>query len=99
MSWLLQLPPTELEATIARDGSLIELLQSQFPFIPIGFVRAIVTPDERAALLRMERADFEALLDTILAEVPEVGEILWAHRDWYLREIVALRDAIVGAHA
>lgn len=91
------LSPSELQATIDRDGSLTELLQEQFPMIPVGFVRGILTPQEREVLARLDERGFDALLDVFLAEVPDIGEILWANREWYLREIAALRDAIVGA--
>lgn len=97
LSWIQSLHPSDLEAVAAADGSLTELIRRQFPMIPVGFVQAILTPEERDALSRLDARAFDALLDGILAEAPEAGEILWAHRDWYLREIAALRDAVVGS--
>lgn len=96
LSWLSSLNPAELQATIAQNGSLVAFVRQSFPFIPMSFVRAILTADERAQLTQIGPQGFEALLDIILQQAPEIGEILWANREWYLREIAALRDAVAG---
>jgi hypothetical protein len=99
VQWLRTVPPDRLAAWAATDRSMVEILRAQWPIAPALLLQGVRVAMGRAALeaaQRLEPDDFRAILDVILDSLPEHGVILWTYEPWYLREMQALRDQIVG---
>jgi hypothetical protein len=95
MGWIRDADPRYIERAASENRDLLSDLLKRYPPWMRRFARGYVG-DERIRSMRMlGDGDFSELIDRALKVRPQVGEILWAHEAWFLRQVRQLRDAFV----
>lgn len=80
------LDPGELDRIAGRNGSMLDYIQRQL-HVPLTFARSFISAKDRRIVERMTPDDFDTVLDDLLAGCPTQAAVLWAHKDWYLRQM------------
>ncbi len=96
LSWLAGKSPEDLRGRAERGVDLVADLRREFSPWQITLGQILAGEQGRRALAAMTGADFEPLIDEALQRWPAHGLVLWAHRDWFLRQVLAVRDAFIG---
>lgn len=90
-----EIPVDDLSRMAQRQGSLVTYIRQRFR-IPLSAARHFLHRKDREVLQQMRQADFDTVLDAILAEAPDHGVVLFQHQAWYFREMQALQAALIG---
>lgn len=96
MGWIRETSPQYIEQAVSGNRDLLGDLLKRYPPWMRRFARGYVGDERVQAMRRLGDGDFGELIDRALNVKPAVGEVLWAHEDWFIRQVRQLRDAFVS---
>lgn len=96
-AWMDQRPWETLQRQIQAEGPLADQLIQQYPPLMRRFALGTLRPDQVQALRMAGTAEWEAVLDHLLATRPHIGGLLWSHKAWFHRQLDAARTQFLAS--